>query len=231
MSRFDPPKELLNSGPKITVVTQAFESQVEKAEQSPKGTTPGRAKNYFEFLQLVNKALNDYQTRENIIDNQRLRLAWEREDDIADTQSISVTITRREPGTFSQGAPFEGSVRNLRPVLREYKNDPDNPGYRIAVYGKWYDNLVKFTCWASTNAEAIRRSFWFEEFMEKYTWFFVISGVPRVLFMSQEEEVTVDNDGNKLYGRSLIYYVKTEKITTVSEKQLEEIYVSLSVEK
>lgn len=230
MSRFDPPKELTQKQPTISVSSRVFDSQVERAQQPTRGTTPGRARNYFEFLELVAKGLTDFQDKENIFPGQRLRLAWQRQDDIADSNSITVTISKREPGIFAQGAPFEGSVQNLRPVLREYKDDPDNPGYRLAIYGKWYDNLVEFTCWADTNAEAIERAFFFEDFMEKYNWFFVLSGVPRVLFMAQKE-ATVDNDGNKLYGRSLVYYVKTEKITTVSEKQLEEIYISMSVEK
>src|SRR5690606_3025731 len=104
--------------------------------EQEKSTTPGRSKDYFEFLQLVSKALNDYQNKENIVEDQRLRLSWEREDDIAQSTDISITILERKPAAFSQGGPGEGSVRNLRPVLREYVEDPNNPGYRIAVFGK-----------------------------------------------------------------------------------------------
>jgi hypothetical protein len=216
MPKYEVPEELLDPNVRISV-EHIFNNQIERSLDSSSSTAPGRARNYYEFLTLVEKALEDYQTRTPILPiSRKLKMSWE-------------SVVKRKPGAFSQGAPFEGSVKNLRPVLREHREDPDNPGYRTAVLGKWFDNSVRFTCWAQTNKEAIQRSFWFEKFMEKYTWFFVASGVPRVLFMEQEEEV-IDNDGNKIYGRSLVYFVKTEEITLISEKELEEIVVSLSVE-
>jgi hypothetical protein len=97
------------------------------------------------------------------------------------------------------------------------------------VFGKWYDNVIGFTVWAQTNKEAIERAFWFEDLMEEYTWFFRASGVGRVLMYEQEEDKIVDNDGQKLYGREIRYFVRIEKISTLSEKTLEQIYLNLSV--
>lgn len=229
MTRYSVPDGLAESPTRIRVAN-LFEKEVSLAQELGRVTAPGQAKNYFEFLELVNTALVDYQQREGKTESNRIHLTWDKVDDSTQTEVITISLVKREPGRFAQGAPFEGSTKNLRPILRENKKDPENPGYRIAIMGKWYDNLIKFTCWAQTNKEAIERAFWFEEFMEKYTWFFVASGVPRVLFWEQKEE-TIDNNGNKLYGRSLTYYVKTEDISTISEKELEEIAISLNVVK
>lgn len=229
MARFDTPEELKEDPVRIRAKS-IFQHQVTKAQNFGRSQAPGQARNYYEFLQLLDTALTDYQERYPIVDGRKLRTSWERIDDLSDTEVITISVTKREPGAYSQGPPMEGSVKNLRPILRESRPDPDNPGYQVAILGKWFDNLVRFTCWAQTNKEAIQRSFWFEEFMEKYNWFFVASGTPRVLFMEHEEQV-IDNDGNKIYGRSLVYYVKTEEITLISEKQIEEICITLGVEK
>ena len=99
-----------------------------------------------------------------------------------DLETISIRLVRREPGRFSEGRPYEGDVRNLRPILRQVYDDPENPGYKRAEMGYWYDNTVRFTCWARTNKEADARALWFEALMEDYKWFYRLRGVNRVLF-------------------------------------------------
>lgn len=227
MSQFDIPDELKENPYRIKV-SHTFSGIVERSEGT-RSVTPGPAKNYFEFCELLKQALDDYQSR--LESPNKVVMSWEDPDKTAVTEVVSINLVKRLPGAFDQGAPFEGSVRNLRPILRESKPDPDAPGYRKAILGKWYDNLVRFTCWAQTNKEAIQRSFWFEQFVEKYTWFFKMSGVQRVIFWGQEEDKVIDNDGKKLYGRPLLFYVQTEELTEHSEKELEEIYVNLTVKK
>jgi hypothetical protein len=227
MSRFDVSDELKENPTRIRV-SHTFSGIIERSEGT-RSVTPGTGKNYFEFCELVKTALDDYQTR--LESPNKLIMSWEDPDKLAETEVVSISLIKREPGAFDQGAPFQGSVKNLRPILRESKQDPTSPGYRKVVLGKWYDNLVQFTCWAQTNKEAITRSFWFEQFIEKYTWFFTASGVQRVIFWRQEEDKLIDNDGKKLYGRPLLFYVKTEELTEYSEKEIEEIYVNLCVQK
>lgn len=227
MSQFDVSDELKENPYRIRVA-QTFSGIIERAEGT-RSVTPGPAKNYFEFCELVKQALDDYQTR--LASPNKLLMSWEDPDKTAITEVVSINLVKREPGLFDQGAPFEGSVRNLRPIIRESKQDPDAPGYRKVILGKWYDNLVRFTCWAQTNKEAISRSIWFEQFIDKYTWYFKASGVQRVIFWRQEEDKFLDNDGKKLYGRPMLFYVKTEELTEHSEKELEEIYVNLIVKK
>ena len=226
VSRFDVPDDLKQNSPRIKV-TQTFNGIIERSENQ-RSVTPGNTKNYFEFCQLLVEALDDYQTR--LKSTNPVLITWEKPDKLTQSQEvISIGLVRRQPGQFDQGSTFEGSVKQLRPVLRENKSDPDAPGYRKAIMGKWHDNLLRFTCWAQTNKEAIARSFWFEEFVEKYTWFFRASGVGRVIYQGQAEDEVLNNDGDKVYGRPILYFVRTEELTEYSEKEIEEIYLSLVV--
>lgn len=212
-------------------VANIFEG-IQNASTDIKGSrsvTPGETKNYFQFIDLVQKALSDYQSRLKTPEDKRIKLTWEEPDFKTETETITVGLVRRVPGSFDQGAPFEGSVKNLRPVLREVKQDSEHPGYRNLYLGYLHDNQIRFTCWALTNKEAIERSLWFEQFMNKYTWFFRVSGVARVLFLEQGQDVFVNNSGNKFYGRPLDYFVRTEDIEIVSEKQIEDISFDISV--
>jgi len=231
-SRFKLPDSLTADEQRIRVnVSQIMGSLVEGAQDVTQGrsVTPGQSKNYFEFLELVHKAIEDYQNRQKPPFNRRVNLSWERPNLKEETERITISLEERMPGAFSEGAPREGKIKNLRPILREKRQSETDPGYLTAIFGKWYDNLIGFTTWAQTNKEAIERAFWFEDFMEKYTWFFRASGVGRVLFYSQKEDEFTDNDGQRLYGRRLTYFVRTERITTIDEKTLENIYLNLSV--
>lgn len=229
-TRFDVPSELTENPYRIRAL-KTFSGIIERTDTGVMSTTPGPAKNYFQCCELIRTAIDDYQKRFDSPTVKPVNLSWEDPDFQADTETISISLIKRMPGKFDQGAPFEGSVKHLRPLIREIKDDPDSPGYRKTILGKWYDNLIQFTCWAQTNKEAISRSFWFEEFMNKYTWFFVASGVSRVMFWEQEQDKFINNDGMKLYGRPLLYYIKTEELTEYSEKEIEEIYINLAVKK
>ena len=212
-------------------VHQIMGSLLQEAQEIPRGrsVTPGQSKTYFQFLELVEKAIRDYESRQRTPFNREVQMSWERPNKAEETERITISLEERTPGAFSEGAPGEGKVKNWRPILREKRQSIENPGYLTAIFGKWYDNLIGFTAWAQTNKEAIERAFWFEDLMEKYTWFFRASGVGRVLFYSQKEDEFTDNDGQKLYGRRLTYFVRTEKITTIDEKTLEQVYLNLSV--
>ena len=209
------------------LVEQVYNLNIDSNLKLSKDRTIGNSKNLQEFYDLVNRALTDYQGRSEI--NLRNYVNFTEEDPEAkdDTEVISFRLMKREPGSYSQGAPFEGNVKNLRPTLREKGNDPANPDYRFATQGYWYDNLIRFNCWARTNKQANERACWFEDFMEDYTWWFRLQGISRVLFWGRGEDLTVNDDGNKWYGRPLNYFVRTEKLRRFEEKKLEEILIKL----
>jgi hypothetical protein len=199
--------------------------------------TPGDSKDVYEFCDLVRQAIENRQSLEKTTEEAKIILTSETADIEQVLEAITFSLERRQPGKFSEGAPFEGDVVNLKPIIREVAKDPDNPGYRKVVLGYWYDNLVRFTCWARTNKEANQRALWFEQLMQDYTWFYRLSGVSRVFFWDRGSDVekatdttsSLQSTTNKYYGRPIVYYVRTEKITALSEKELEQLIISVSL--
>jgi hypothetical protein len=68
---------------------------------------------------------------------------------------------------------------------------------------------------------------WLEEVMEQYLWFFKLSGVSRTLYDGRGQDEVLDISGNKVYGVSLDYFVRTEEIRAISQKTLEVIYIKV----
>lgn len=202
-----------------------------------KSRSSGSAKDVYEFCELVRQVLNHRQSAEHTAEDAKVILTQEMSDVDQRLEAVTFALEKRVPGQFSDGAPFSGDVKNYKPRVRETFADPDNPGYRKVVMGFWMDNLVNFTCWARTNKEANNRSMWFERLMDDYTWFYELNGVSRVWFWDRGPDVektadttsTQQSTTNKYYGRPMLYFVRTERISTVSEKELEQLIINLSV--
>jgi hypothetical protein len=200
-----------------------------RARGNPRSVTPGRAKSLLEFYELVRQSIVDYETRARVPDIDKVVFTEEEPDINSSTPTVTFSLLKREPGQFGQGGPFGAKHQNLRPMLREEFTDPENPGYRVATTGYWYDNLVRFTCWSRTNKTANAKAEWFENLMEEYTWWFRLNGVSRVIFWGRDADIVVNVDQNKWYGRPIDYFVKTEKVRVFNEKTLEEILIKLKV--
>jgi hypothetical protein len=196
--------------------------------------TPKKAKwSLTDVYTTMRQAIENYEERANTPTKNRITFTEDESDRKSDTEVISVKCMNRHPGLFSQGTPYDagkaGAVKNLLPVLREEINDPEHKGYRIAILGKWFDNIVRLTCWARTNKRANYRADWLETLMEEYMWWFKSEGIDRCIFIDRREDITEDVDGNRWYGRPLDYFVRTEKISMRSEKQIEEILIKTTL--
>lgn len=217
------------------VVQQVFDfttaDEINRARAGGRVKSFAPAKSLNDFYVLIKESLNDYENRLSVPEENRVIFTEEDPDVNSDTETITFSLVKREPGAFGQGAPFESNVRNLRPIIREEGEDPQNPGYRFVVHGYWYDNVVRLTCWARTNKRANYRSIWLEDMMEEYSWWFKLQGVDRVLFWGRQTDLTVERDGNKWYGRPIDFFVRTEKLRVFSEKKIEEILIKLAVKK
>jgi hypothetical protein len=209
------------------LVKTVYDLTIESDTRIARSRTIGNTKSLIEFYDLVNRAMTDYQARAGTTLINYVNFTEEDPSPKDTTEVISFSVVKREPGAYSQGAPFEGAVKNLRPITRESGKDPNNSDYRFAIQGYWYDNLIRFNCWARTNKQANERACWFEDFMEDYTWWFKLQGVNRVIFWGRGEDQVVDDDGNKWFGRPLDYFVRTEKLRRFEEKKLEEILINL----
>lgn len=192
--------------------------------------TLGKAKSLLEFYELVSQAINDNEKRANISDINKITITEEEPDINSKSEIITFSLLKREPGAFSQGAPFEGNIRNLRPMFREEGTDTANPGYKYMVLGYWHDNMVRFTCWARTNKAANQRAEWFEGLMEEYSWWFKAQGTDRVIFTGRSSDIVTEINGNKWYGRPIDYFVRTETLRIFKEKTIEEIMVNLTTQ-
>lgn len=221
---------LLDDNVRITVqeVFQIVKGDAPSREELlQRSKTLGQAKSLLDFYDLVRQAIENYESRKGVLEENKI--IYTEEDPKIDvrTETITYGLVSRKPGAFQRGAPGEANIRNLRPRLREEKEDPTNPGYRFAITGYWYDNVVRFTCWATTNKAANARAEWFEDLMEEYAWFFTMQGVNRVIFNGRGTDIVTNVGGQDWYGRPIDYFVRTEKLRVFSEKTIEEIIVKI----
>lgn len=220
-------EELSTPEQKIKVITEsAYNTIVRNAVRLEQKTrTPGPAKNILEVMDLIKSAVEDYETRTHSTTDSKINIVYEEPDKLTNLEALTIKLIRREPGMFGQGTAFENKTRQLKPLLREEVDDLENPGYKRAILGQFYDNILRLTCWARTNKVANERSLWLENVMEEYAWFFAYSGVNRILYYGRGPEDTITVDQSRVYGRCLDYFVRTEKIVTISQKELECIVV------
>lgn len=223
-------KDVEKYGVKV-VLESVYQHIVSRSIPIPAERTksPLESKDVVEVMDLIKTVIEDYEARTKTSNDAKVELVYEEPDSEMELERISVDLTRRQPGAFGRGAPFESDVRNLRPILREEIDDEENPGYKRAVLGYTYDNILTLTCWARTNKQANARALWLETVMEDYGWFFGYSGVNRLMYWGRQKTITKQVSNNKIYGRPIDYFVKTEKIRSVSQKTLEDILIKLSI--
>lgn len=218
--------------------------------KSSRSTSWGQAKRITDFPVVVKEILEDVWKKEGLIDEAKVIFTEEEPDrillpsderDMALIQNLSRSqtssppaevitfrITERRPGQASRGAPGSSGIQNLKPLHRETVPDPDHPGYRMAIFGFWYDTWVRLTCWALTNKEANKRAVWLEDIMQEYQWYFTFKGFPRVLYQGRStDDETKKVKDSKIYGRHIDFYVRDEYLLRVSEKTVERMYLSL----
>ncbi len=216
------------------IVERVFEHQ--RGAETPtvergRSTTLGDTKSLSEFYDLVRRAKDDYETRAGVSQANQVIFTEEEPDTNSNTESIVFSLIERLPGQFAQGAPMSREHANYRPRFRDEFNDPENPGYRCLVNGYYYDQIVRFTCWANTNKAANARADWFEDMMEEYSWWFKLQGVDRVLFWGRNRDLVTTVNQNKWYGRPIDYFIRTEKLRTFRQKTLEEILIRLETKR
>ena len=187
------------------------------------------AKDIIEVMDLIRQIILDYEDRTKVSEDGKINVVYEKPDVELEAETIAINFRDRVPGAFSQGAPKEGKVRNRRPILVDYLDDPDNPGYKRGVLLYFYDNTIRLTAWARTNKQANARAIWLENLIEEYTWFLTLSGVGRIFFEGWGPNETIEINGNRYYGRPIDYFVRTQKRWNISQKTLEEIYIRLAI--
>jgi len=223
------PTELTTAEPRV-LVRNYFSNYLRlTARDDGISKTPGSTRGLMDFPGLVKEIIDDNESQANLTADARVGFIQGNPYEDIVTEVISWGVTRRVPGAYSQGTMYEGKVKNIKPILREEVEDPDNPGYRIARMGYFYDNTVTFVCWAKTNKAANERAFWFEQLMLNYDWYFRYKGMNRVIFEGRgnDVELKLRNDNNVLYGRPLDYFIRDERIVELSEKTIERLIIEV----
>lgn len=184
-----------------------------------------------DFTDLVLQSMRDFELQEKTIPDRQVEFSAEKPPVQSKSETITYAIVRREPGHLGQGPPFEGGRQEWKPHIRRIIPDENNPNYSKMILGQFFDNEVEFTCWAKTNKAANHRALWFEDMMRRYQYFFVYKGIRKVLFSRRLRDDSEDIDGNLWQIRKLIYYVRTEDLSELSEPDLKRIILNLGIGK
>jgi hypothetical protein len=139
--------------------------------------------------------------------------------------TITFKVTREEPGAIGgDKQPFGSGGRELYPRLREVQTGTDKSKN---IYGQWFDTLVQFDVWSVTNYEADQLALWFRRFMTAYRNFFRQMGLGEVLFWWRGQDDVTSKLRNSLSYRTLVYFIRSEEISTDEDFVLKEIEVLL----
>jgi hypothetical protein len=215
----------------MAVLTQELEFvrlMLSEIQRSPSNRlrSPHPAVDIDGFYSLVGEALRVYQLAEGKAEDRLLIYTEEYPPVQYEGETITVRLRDRAPGVMGKTAP-QGAPRELKPTVREVYDDPVIPRYQIWELGWMRDNVVEFCIWSQTNKEANKTALWFEDFMNANMWFFRSRGVNQLYFNGRDSDFQILD--KRLVGRPLTYFVRTERITQLREKVLEEIVVNLTV--
>jgi len=161
---------------------------------------------------------------------------------------ITWGVVRKEPGTVG-GPPFRGT-QEIKPRNREFvaifENDikkyigPNAAPSFIAKYGKLmkfveikgqvFDNLVQYNIWSKSNYEVEQMCDWFEEYMLTYTGMFREAGIVEMVFWNRIRDDTIIQIKNGYHVRSLLYYIRTEKLNLNTILPIERIDLDVYVQ-
>jgi hypothetical protein len=215
----------------MTVLTQELEfvrimlGEIQRAP-SNRLRSPFPAVDIDGFYSLVSEAMRSYQLAEGRAEDRLIIFSEEYPPQNYESEMVTVRLIDRGPAVMSKSAP-QGSPRELKPTVREVYDDPVLPRYQIWELGWMRDNIIEFCIWSQTNKEANQIALWFEDFMNNNMWFFRSRGVNQLYFNGRDNDFVILD--KRLVGRPLTYFVRTEKITQLREKVLEEMVVNLTV--
>lgn len=159
---------------------------------------------------------------------------------------ITWGIVRKEPGTMS-GTPF-GGTQEIKPRHREFLaifgdhakqwvvGDSSSHlaelgelSYYIKTAGQAFDNLVQYNIWAKSNYEVEEMTEWFEEYMDTYRGMFREAGIVQTTFNRRVRDDTMVQMRNSYHVRSVLYYVRTERVHVEKISPIKRIDLNVNV--
>ncbi len=116
----------------------------------------------------------------------------------------------------------------IKPRYREDFPDPNNPGYVIVINGQIYQNEVRFDVWSTSNRQADIIADEFERFIKNYTGILMNRGIQQIIYSGMKTDEAV-NWRDTVTHRIITYELRTEEITVISSKTIEEINFNIEV--
>jgi hypothetical protein len=134
---------------------------------------------------------------------------------------ITWDVQRREDGSLGE-SPFSGK-KERRPRLREEITETRDDGttYMKEVYGKWYDNLLRFDCFAPNPTEAHETLLRFEKMLEIHASWLESQGVSRLLYFGRTSPIYLQDA--RYQSKACLFFVRTEQIWTRDEDTIRRI--------
>ena len=155
--------------------------------------------------------------------------------------------TVRKEGATMSGRPFAGT-QEIKPREREFLAimgstakqwiiDPleshldelKEITYFVKIAGQAFDNLVQYNIWAKSNYEVEELTEWFEEYMDSYRGMFREAGIVQTYFDRRVRDDTLLTMKNGYHVRSVLYYVRTERIHVTKISPIKRIDLKIHV--
>lgn len=147
-----------------------------------------------------------------------------------DEQSaVRFKLHRRQYGTVQQQPIPGGGTRSEKWMLLGVLDDIENPGYKVHVFQKSFDNILDIISWSKNYRDADNAAYIIEDLLDTYKYIFKRKGVERLSFQERMEPLFRDTGGTGIHGVPLRYYARTTKIKVVYQKTLESIAAELLV--
>lgn len=161
--------------------------------------------------------------------------------------AITWEVVRQEPGSVST-TPFKGT-QEITPRSREMialfgEQESRHVSYiektpimnntavlsYLDIKGQFFDNLVQYNIWSKSNFEVEMLTEWFIDFMRQYTGMLREAGVVNLWFDRRIRDDIKQQMKNGYHVRSVLYYIRTERIYINSVEPIKRINLRINVD-
>ncbi len=192
-------------------------------------TSVRSSKDIHEFPELIAYAINKRQEYEGISEIDRIDFRQSMVDLTNERDVIVWELDSRKPGLMAAGKPGNTHVQEYTRHPRAAYPDPFEPNHSIIAHGQFMDNWLRLKVYSTDAQTANRRAIWLEDLMEEFKWYFFWQGINRILFHEREKDCFEEYNGNKFHCRSLMFFVRTERILLTREAILKNVAMELSI--
>lgn len=160
------------------------------------------------FLNLTKDLIDNFQEREGIEEDLRIKLVEEYPpDDFVDfgDEVICYRLLRREPARMN--AKATGRPHRKSTYYYDYKN-PKAPGKVLVVESRPVDHKIEFTCWSKTNKMANKRAIWLEKLLINHSWVYEVHGSERFHWIDRGPDTYTTSNNQRLVYRPINFLLR-----------------------